>query len=107
MADILIPNMELPKICAECRFAIDAYGSLTDCRCAVLGCGIYKFMARGTKLERHESCPLVELPDIHGRLIDADFIVSCLAEIKDTYPRTYEIIKGILDRTPTILEATE
>lgn len=48
----------------------------------------------------------IELPP-HGILKDADFIISCLEEIKDTYPRTYEIVKGILDRTPTVLGATD
>ena len=53
-----------------------------------------------------KDCPIVgEIPDKHGDLKDAGFIISCLEEIKDTYPRTYEIIKGILDRTPTVLEA--
>ncbi len=43
----------------------------------------------------------------HGELKDADFIISCLEEIKDQYPNTYKIVKGILDRTPTVLEASE
>lgn len=43
----------------------------------------------------------------HGALKDTDFIISCLDEIKDTYPRTYEIVKGILDRTPTVLAASK
>lgn len=61
MAEILIKGMEMPKTCADCRFAIDSYGSLTECKCAVLGFGIYKYMTRCTKLERHEDCPLVEI----------------------------------------------
>lgn len=42
----------------------------------------------------------------HGRLVDVDFIKSCMEEIKENYPNVYELIVGILDRTPTVLEAS-
>ena len=92
-----VVKMPTPKSCVDCRLCSCLFGEIL---CPVAG----------TIEDPHKILPecfvVGEIPDIHGRLIDADFIVSCLAEIKDTYPRTYEIIKGILDKTPTVLEAT-
>lgn len=52
---ILIKGMEMPKDCFNCRFHKSLYCTLTD---------ICTNTAQG--------CPLVALPDKHGRLIDAD-----------------------------------
>ena len=57
MAEILI-NMETPESCSVCKYAVDAYGSLTEAKCEILGYGIYKYTTRGSKPERHEDCPL-------------------------------------------------
>jgi len=93
-----VVDMPTPKSCEACQL----YGCfLEETLCPVAGTieDPYKI---------HPECFIVgEIPDTHGRLIDADFIISCLEEIKDTYPKTYEIIKGILDKTPTVLEASE
>lgn len=51
MADILIRGMEMPKNCMECPFVI---------------C-----------LNTKDNCPLVPLPEGHGRLIDADELDEC------------------------------
>ena len=90
---MIVIKGDMPKNCDECDIQ--------------LSCPIH-FEARKDKTSRHSSCPIIgEIPDKHGNLKDADFIISCLEEIKDEYPKTYEVIKGILDRTPTVLEATE
>lgn len=64
-----------------------------------------KALLENVSLHTLKDCPCIKLPDKHGNLKDADFIISCLADIKDAYPKTYKVIKGILDRTPTVLEA--
>jgi hypothetical protein len=94
---LIIEGMKKPESCWVCR--IEQLIENCPCRLGINNASEYK-------TKRHPDCPIKDM-DKHGNLKDADFIISCLAEIKDTYPRTYEIIKGILDRTPTILEATE
>ena len=89
--------------CDGCRFQTSTCEQLDACTCYLFEGTVHNFHN-----ERNKDCPIVgEIPDKHGRLVDADFIISCLEEIKDQFPQTYKIIKGILDRTPTILEATK
>ena len=49
---VLIKGMEMPKSCKECKF-----WSITSCIASYQG---------------EKSCPLIEVPEPHGRLIDAD-----------------------------------
>lgn len=100
--DVLIKNMKMPKNCGCCDLCLLSSDNLNFFCTRQIG----KRFAVSLAEQRQEGCPLVELPP-HGELKDADFIISCLEEIKDRYPNTYKIVKGILDRTPTVLEASE
>ena len=53
---VLVRGMEMPKNCNECRFAYR-------------GACIANI---GREVKVDQICPLVEIPDQHGRLIDAD-----------------------------------
>ena len=61
---VLIRGMRMPENCIECEIkAYDAnaneeYCPFTDIECLNIG--------------RQENCPLTEIPEKHGRLIDAD-----------------------------------
>lgn len=91
--DVLIKGLSLPKEPKLLLLGIDEFGNVCRVSSEHLHFkGLYNSKA-------------IELPE-HGALKDTDFIISCLDEIKDTYPRTYEIVKGILDRTPTVLGAS-
>ena len=59
MADILIRNMKMPRDCFECPFY--RFGDVRD---RVTSCWI--------KTEKGEKCPLVPLPEGHGRLGDLE-----------------------------------
>ena len=87
---VVIRNMKIPKNCAECPVAL----------CGKY-CRINKTYTTYIALPiRPEHCPLVELPEHHGRLIDAD-------EMKNLW--TGCSINGsilpLLDARPTIVEA--
>lgn len=82
MSDVLVKDIEMPKICAYCF--LDA--SECDLHAEV---NIWR--------ERHPNCPLIELPP-HGRLIDADKLV------RDTIYNKY-ITETILSNAPTVIEA--
>ena len=91
--DILIKNMEMPKACITGELPNYVY-----CPCF----GICSEACGGS--ERPSACPLVALPE-HGTLKDTDFMLSCLEEIKKDYPEAYKLVSGIIERTPTIVEA--
>lgn len=80
MSDILIRSMEMPKSCDMC-WALDDYGDYPRCRITNEQRG-YTFPVRE---KRMSDCPLVPLPNGHGRLIDADELMNrargCLDEL--------------------------
>ena len=88
---VIIKGVEIPKNCWECPcVASDGYGwfcNLDD---------EYRDVCDG----RPDWCPLVELPEHHGRLIDAD---------KIDFNMTNAIYRRIAEETiaeaPTVLEA--
>lgn len=63
---VLIKGMQIPENCAECPVALSGKY-----------CRINKTNATIRVLPiRPDHCPLVELPDHHGRLIDADALAA-------------------------------
>lgn len=67
MADILIRGMEMPQRCKACRFC--GFGG----RRSELNVCMFTGESQPTlSQERMSKCPLVPLPEGHGRPIDAD-----------------------------------
>lgn len=64
---IIVKGMEMPKNCIECRFRQYEY-------CDLQRQDLYavNIMDYALSLERHPSCPLIEIPTPHGRLGDLD-----------------------------------
>jgi hypothetical protein len=81
---IVIKGMQIPGNCTKCHLmcALRHFNILTD--------------------NRPDDCPLVEIPQHHGRLIDADALKTWFGE-KDLY--SYDYIVGIINDEPTIIEA--
>jgi len=72
---ILIKDMEIPKSCGKCKLfdashAIGLFSPLGWCR--VNGKEIFRLS------EKADFCPLVHVPEPHGRMIDADALVEDL-----------------------------
>ena len=55
---------------------------------------------------KREECPLIEIPDNHGRLIDADALTISTAIPLDGKPYRYVHINNI-ENAPTIIPADE
>lgn len=72
MADILIRGMEMPKNCWECRVQCDVWDILSD--------EMDECFTR-----RHPRCPLLSLPEGHGRLIDGDLLLASCKDEKGGY----------------------
>lgn len=101
---ILIKDMEMPTTCISCDFH----------KCAG-GVGDFCVLTRQRQFRfknRPASCPLVEIPEPHGRLIDADAAYDALSEAAAdaTYSSCVafdmDIICAGLAQTPTIIPAT-
>ena len=80
---VLIKGMEMPKSCDECELCtcyVREDGTEENYRCVITFYPIHEFN------ERHEYCPLVEIPP-HGRLIDADAPIPLV----DTHGKNIEV----------------
>jgi len=88
MAGIYIP-MELPMSCYDCKFR--------------MGVGCCGNLPHNTRMP---NCPLVHVPE-HGRLIDADALISVLAFLQDKGydPVVWEQMRYIAEDMPTIIPA--
>ena len=117
----IVKGMKVPECCRECPF--ENYYSdtgktvcMASLRVLAIGFGVIGFDGR------HSSCPIVALPDKHGRLVDADAFKSdygmkddcadCEKEMRGKvkaceYDRNYTKMDfcGWLDDAPTIVEA--
>ena len=90
MADILIRGVEMPDGCHNCGFSYFDKGKTNGGElCIVLMCSIINQGTNGADYNgnRPSWCPLLPLPEGHGRLIDADeFKAYCLAATKEAKP---------------------
>ena len=94
---ILIEGMEMPTRCAECRLStVHSFKDRPLCDVLV------EYMSYGEwEAKRLDNCPLIEVPEPHGRLIDAD---ALCASHKEVCSRS---MKFNLDLAPTIVPASE
>ena len=95
---VLIKGIKIPKSCGVCIF--DDYGH----------CIMTKRYSGGSATHGRASfCPLVELPEKHGKLIDADAYVSMMEEKCDYEkaldPYVLSVCRGGIKLMPTIVEA--
>ena len=75
---VLIKGMEMPTACAYCEL-ID---SLEICPCYKMTHDEF-WENKTLQCQRHSDCPLIEVPDGHGRLIDADEFIKGECNICD------------------------
>ena len=90
---VLIKNMRIPEDCFSCPLKEEGYCNLTNAYAVFIN-------------ERNSDCPLVELPEKHGRLIDADELTT------DNIVSKIMIFGGQvcysqsdIDNAPTVIEA--
>ena len=63
MADLVIRGMEMPETCGLCQLCLD------DSRICNGYCMF--FHRRVNMMERDKNCPIIPIPEGHGRLVDA------------------------------------
>ena len=109
---VLIKGMEMPKRCSDCELEEhDEYELTHECRL------IYKGYTNNFRMfERHKNCPLVALPDKHGRLGDLDELWERMLKYTDNegakmpYGDDDSLIHRdsvcfMIENAPTIIEA--
>lgn len=110
---VLVIGMDYPDNCLQCSFVRIVSGHYY-CGCNA-NCMLGEYV--GEHLEgvgRHEGCPLVELPEKHGRLIDADAFKETLEYyIREAGwdERANQVLSWVkdefIDSEQTIVEAEE
>lgn len=84
---VLVKDMQMPKNCSECPVALSGKY-----------CRINQTHTTSIKLPiRPDHCPLVELPEHHGRLVDAEYLEKHAGEWLSTY--------NLIDSAETIIDA--
>ena len=105
--NVLVKGMEMPKSCGRCWF------NNSSLSCAITGSCIDR---DDENKERLDDCPLVALPDKHGRLGDLDALCEDLLERWSVAEkRKEELIKAVMADVvtpiiacqPTIVESEE
>ena len=107
----IVKGMQMPSGCRECPLC-QYYPMIGETRCRgtgevlASGFGTIKFSGRS------EHCPLVELPEKHGRLIDADALITKRGGLAVDSENIVELSPGwtiplesVIDIEPTVVEA--
>lgn len=101
---VLIRDMEMPETCDDCQF--HRYHSHYEYVCVATPL-FYPMNLANSKNIRKDWCPLVELPEKHGRLIDAE-------KLKNEYPHDTDwdypvntncYVCESIENAPTVIEA--
>lgn len=100
MADVLIRGLDVPKNCATCNRDL----------AAAVNCIYTQRLVLPTEHDmnagRHPACPILPIPEIHGRLIDADDL-----DVDEVYTTEYGfqnvVWADLVDSAPTIIPADE
>ena len=108
MSGVYIKGMQMPKTCEECSLNYDCFA------CIVTGIRFYGDSDFDPSKGKLENCPLIPVPD-HGRLIDADALITTFCEwgtrlergrkIVITMSEAKQAIVDIIDDAPTIIPA--
>ena len=103
MADILIRGMEMPDGCYNCGFSYFDKGETNGGEpCTVLMCSIINQGTNGAEYDGNRPfwCPLVHLPEGHGRLGDLDALMNNIGDVP------YKgAVRRVLMSAPTIIPA--
>lgn len=98
---IIIKGIEMPTTCGQCRIK------------NAIECDEWK-LVRSVALDRHRDCPLIEIPEPHGDLIDRDVTRGSIKPWSPEDERnacTFDTVKKLmytmLDRAPIIIPASK
>ena len=100
---VIIKGMEMPEKCQYCcllRYYHENGNVWCNANNTLLKQGWYTEI----DIKRPETCPLVEIPEKHGRLIDADALIADVRENSESY-FAEDYNREWLEKQPTVFEA--
>ena len=101
--DILIKNMRMPKDCSHCDMCFLSSDNVNFFCTRQLGKRFHLSLIE----QRQEDCPLVELSDSHGRIVDLDKVLNWLINEDGRFSMAMSAkIDNALKNAPIILEAS-
>lgn len=100
---VIVRGMDMAKNCGECGLYIEG-------ACYAKGYRDYRLIMDKSK---PDDCPLVELPEKHGRLVDADKLADLLSKEKEKVVGEGNLFLcfavgfawGFIAKEPTVVEA--
>jgi len=105
--NIIVKNMQMPKDCRECRMM--EYHERTGKTWCKPADGLLADTYRPIMYDgRPDWCPLVEIPEKHGRLVDADKLMAIFSDRLERVAERYGIDSsevGILSGAMKLLES--
>ena len=103
---VLVKGMEMPTECRKCPF--NEFGTMSgETWCGVNGVTLAKNFEAIDFDGKPDWCPLVALPDKHGKLVDADELIIDLMDrgLEGIQTDDWAEIQQTVMRQPTIVEA--
>lgn len=97
---VLIKGMKMPKSCSKCPFCGLAGIHMERLSCMFTG----ESEVRELIDDRLPGCPVVALPEKHGRLIDADTLIDDVRKHSESYFAD-DFAHEWVDVQPTVIEA--
>ena len=94
---IYIKGMKMPKCCNDC-WALDDDGDYPRCRITEEQSG-YTFKSREQKMSK---CPLTEVSEPHGRLVDADMAYQETMVYGEHFRKS---VLKVIGNLPTVIES--
>ena len=109
---VLIKGMEMPSICDCCDFCDTDYTNYRKCCRRLFEDIPWEFGQNGTLPD----CPLVEVKEPHGRMIDADEPMTKISTMMQEPDYQHEgenwivgliMARDAIDEAPTVIEAED
>jgi len=102
---ILIKGLIMPHCCDVCTFSDwSNLHQTTSCKLHDYNPCFTDYSREYTD-KRAEFCPLVEIPEPHGRLIDGDALQCKVDDIGLGYYEVLGVTEDTIDSAPTVIEA--
>ena len=94
---VLIKGMKMPEKCGSC----DLFHVESPMHCTVVKG--HKTVGAPYGMPRPDWCPLVEIPEPHGRLIDADALQCKVDDIGLGYYEVLGVTEDTIEMAPTVI----
>lgn len=112
---VVVKGMRIPESCTKCKFAYKEesyepkegmFYSIGTCKDEIIKSNYYTMENKKYAYSRPDYCPLIEIPEKHGRLIDADKLMDDIKKNSASYFAD-DFAREWVDVQPTVIEAED